>query len=105
MTMCVRLGNIPGNDWKVFRPMMMQCPDVSALNLLKSRGKCHNSLLSLPSALFCAAAATSTISFFLSILNGNLAFDVWMRLISLESEIFKLKTEDVLNIGIDYHPW
>ena len=40
--MCILSGKIPPNDSNVFLPIIIVCPVVLSLNLLKSSGMCHN---------------------------------------------------------------
>ena len=76
MIMFVLLGkgrNFSGIDSKFFRPVKMQCPEVNCLKCFMSAGKCHNKSLSLPMALFEAAATI---------------IDVFMLLFKVQSLMF-----------------
>ena len=55
-TMWRRPGSRPGRLSNVFRPMTIALPIVSALNRLRSAGRCHGSLPSRPITPFCARA-------------------------------------------------
>ena len=56
-------GSALGMDSNVFLPMIIECPNVSFLNLFKSSEICQISLLSFPNTLFSEAAAIKVISF------------------------------------------